>query len=81
MAPAVESIGGACGQGRPKCGALRDCRGVLLGGGAAYTVGAIVVGARWPDPWTDSFGYHEIWHVFVVIAASLHTAMAVSLAW
>lgn len=54
---------------------------LLLGGGAAYTLGAIVVGARWPDPWTDSFGYHEIWHVFVVIAVALHAAMAVSLAW
>ncbi|MEQ8840539.1 MAG: hemolysin III family protein [Acidimicrobiales bacterium] len=54
---------------------------LLLGGGAAYTVGAIVVGARWPDPWTDSFGYHEIWHVFVVVGVALHTAMAVSLAW
>lgn len=54
---------------------------LLLGGGAAYTLGAIVVGARWPDPWTDSFGYHEIWHVFVVLAVALHVAMAVSLAW
>lgn len=54
---------------------------LLLGGGAAYTVGAIVVGARWPDPWTDSFGYHEIWHVFVVVAVALHVGMAVSLAW
>lgn len=54
---------------------------LLLGGGAAYTIGAIVVGSRWPDPWTDSFGYHEIWHVFVVLAVALHAAMAVSLAW
>ena len=54
--------------------------GLLLGGGAAYTLGAIVVGARWPDPWTDSFGYHEIWHVFVVLAVVLHTAMVMSLA-
>ena len=54
---------------------------LLLTGGAAYTVGAIVVGARWPDPWTDSFGYHEIWHVFVVVAVGLHAAMAISLAW
>jgi hemolysin III len=54
---------------------------LLLGGGAAYTVGAFVVGGQWPDPWTDSFGYHEIWHVFVVAAVGLHTAMAVSLAW
>lgn len=54
---------------------------LLLAGGAAYTVGAIIVGSRWPDPWTDSFGYHEIWHVFVLIAVGLHVAMAVSLAW
>ena len=54
---------------------------LLLGGGAAYTLGAIVVGARWPDPWTDSFGYHEIWHAFVVVAVGLHVTMAVSLAW
>lgn len=53
---------------------------LLLGGGAAYTLGAIVVGARRPDPWTDTFGYHEIWHVFVVVAVAVHTAMAVSLA-
>lgn len=51
----------------------------LLGGGAAYTVGAIVVGARRPDPWPEAFGYHEIWHVFVVVAAALHVAMAVAL--
>jgi hemolysin III len=51
----------------------------LFGGGAAYTLGAIVVGARRPDPWTDVFGYHEIWHVFVVIAVALHVALAASL--
>lgn len=52
---------------------------LLLAGGAAYTTGAIVVGARWPDPWPESFGYHEIWHVFVVVAVVLHVAMAISL--
>ena len=54
---------------------------LLFAGGAAYTLGAVVVGARWPDPWTDVFGYHEIWHVFVVLAVGLHTAMAASLGW
>jgi len=52
---------------------------LLMGGGAAYTIGAVVVGARWPDPWPDSFGYHEIWHVLVVVAVVLHVAMAISL--
>ena len=54
--------------------------GLLLGGAAAYTLGAIVVGARWPDPWTDTFGYHEIWHVHVVVAVVCHGALAASLA-
>lgn len=41
-------------------------------GGALYTVGALVVGSQWPDPWPATFGYHEIWHVMVVLALSLH---------
>ena len=54
---------------------------LLCGGGAAYATGAVVVGARRPDPWTDVFGYHEIWHVFVVIAAVCHYLLAARLAW
>lgn len=45
---------------------------LTAGGGAVYTVGALVVGARWPDPWPHVFGYHEIWHVMVAIAATMH---------
>ena len=52
---------------------------LLMVGGAFYAVGAIIVGAQWPDPWTDSFGYHEIWHVFVVVATVLHYALALQL--
>jgi hemolysin III len=48
--------------------------GVLLiaGGGLLYTIGAIVHAAHKPDPWPDTFGYHEIFHVFVILAALLH---------
>jgi hemolysin III len=48
--------------------------GVLLIalGGFFYTVGAIVHAARKPDPWPETFGYHEIFHVFVILAALLH---------
>jgi hemolysin III len=48
--------------------------GVLLiaGGGLCYTVGAIVHAARKPDPWPETFGYHEIFHVLVIVAALLH---------
>lgn len=54
---------------------------LLYGGGAVYTVGAVVVGSQRPDPWPDVFGYHEIWHVFVVVAVVCHTWMAASLGW
>jgi hemolysin III len=48
--------------------------GVLLiaGGGLLYTVGAVVHAARKPDPWPETFGYHEVFHVFVILAVILH---------
>jgi hemolysin III len=48
--------------------------GVLLiaGGGLCYTIGAIVHAARRPDPWPATFGYHEIFHGFVILAALMH---------
>jgi hemolysin III len=45
--------------------------GLLAGGGLCYMVGAIVHAARKPDPWPEVFGYHEIFHVFVILAALL----------
>jgi hemolysin III len=45
---------------------------LLLAGGAAYTVGAGVYAFRWPDPFPRVFGYHEIFHVLVVGAATCH---------
>ena len=53
----------------------------LFAGGVAYTVGAVIVGVRRPDPWPDVFGYHEVWHVFVVVAVVCHTVMSASLGW
>ena len=50
---------------------------LLLAGGALYTVGAIVVGARRPDPRPHVFGYHEIWHLFVIGAVAVHYVLVV----
>jgi hemolysin III len=52
---------------------------VLLAlGGLAYTAGAVVYARRRPDPRPATFGYHEIFHVLVVVAAAAHfTAVAV----
>lgn len=45
---------------------------LLLGGGLIYTVGAFIVGARRPDPNPNVFGYHEIWHLFVIAGNAVH---------
>ena len=52
---------------------------LILGGGVSYTLGAICLAAKRPDPWPTVFGYHEIFHAFTVVAAALQFA-AMSLA-
>jgi hemolysin III len=44
---------------------------MMLGGGL-YVAGAIVYGLQRPDPLPEFFGYHEIFHAFVVAAAAVH---------
>lgn len=50
--------------------------GVLIGGGLLYTIGAVIYGRRSPDPFPRFFGFHEIFHLFV-IAGSVVFATAV----
>ena len=52
-----------------------DTAGLLLAGGLLYTVGAVVVAVQRPDPAPRVFGYHEVWHLLVVLAVVLHYAM------
>ena len=47
---------------------------LIVAGGVAYTVGFPVLVRRRPDPWPATFGYHEVWHLLVVVAAGLHFA-------
>jgi hemolysin III len=47
---------------------------LMLGGGAAYTVGAVVYAIKRPDPWPRVFGFHEVFHLFTLIGAGLHLA-------
>lgn len=50
---------------------------LFAAGGVLYTAGAIVYAARRPDPWPRTFGFHEIFHACVVLAAVTHfVAMA-----
>jgi hemolysin III len=48
--------------------------GLLALGGALYTAGAIVYARRNPDPRPEVFGYHEIFHLLVIVAAACQFA-------
>jgi len=45
---------------------------LLAAGGVLYIVGAAVYAFQRPDPLPAVFGYHEIFHALVVVAAALH---------
>lgn len=49
-------------------------------GGLLYTAGAIVYALHRPNPWPTTFGYHEIFHLLVVIAALAQYVAVFSLA-
>ncbi len=48
------------------------CVALMSAGGVAYTVGAIGFGRRWPTLGPSVFSYHEVWHVFTLLAAGSH---------
>ncbi|HEX8170954.1 MAG TPA: hemolysin III family protein [Thermoanaerobaculia bacterium] len=45
---------------------------LVLAGGIAYTLGAVVYAARRPDPYPRVFGYHEVFHALTIVGALLH---------
>jgi hemolysin III len=47
---------------------------LLAAGGVLYTAGAIVYAGKRPDPWPRTFGFHEVFHAFVILAAAAHFA-------
>ena len=44
----------------------------LVAGGVLYTVGAVFYSLRRPRGWPGVFGYHELWHLFVLAASATH---------
>jgi len=46
--------------------------GFVVLGGLLYTAGAIVFSRKRPDPNPATFGYHEVWHSFVVAGSLCH---------
>lgn len=47
---------------------------MLLAGGIAYTVGAVIYALKWPKLNLKNFGFHEIFHLFVMVGTAFHVA-------
>ena len=47
---------------------------LLLGGGLAYTLGAVIYAWRRPDPFPRVLGYHEVFHGLTIVAAGCQYA-------
>ena len=52
-------------------GAGLACMLLILAGCIAYSVGAVVYALRRPDPSPAVFGYHEVFHLLIVVAVAL----------
>jgi hemolysin III len=48
---------------------------LVAAGGVLYTLGAVVYASKRPDPSPTVFGYHEIFHLLVIVAAALQYAV------
>src|SRR5438094_589265 len=44
----------------------------LVAGGVLYTLGAVIYAVKWPDPAPRVFGFHEVFHVFVLAGSITH---------
>ena len=45
---------------------------LVIAGGVAYTLGAVVYARKRPDPWPRVFGFHELFHALTVVAIVAH---------
>ena len=45
---------------------------LLIVGGGLYTLGALVYGFTWPDPWPTWYGFHEVFHTLTIAAFIVH---------
>lgn len=44
----------------------------LLAGGIFYTIGALIYGFKWPKLKNPNFGFHEIFHIFILLGSLCH---------
>ncbi|WP_229595895.1 PAQR family membrane homeostasis protein TrhA [Pseudodesulfovibrio sediminis] len=46
--------------------------GWLVAGGLSYSIGAVIYAIKWPNPLPGHFGFHEIFHLFVIGGSACH---------
>jgi hemolysin III len=51
----------------------------LLAGGLLYSFGAVCYTLKRPDPFPGFFGFHEVWHLFVMAGSLAHFVMVYNL--
>ncbi|MRR14024.1 hemolysin III family protein, partial [archaeon] len=44
----------------------------LVAGGILYSLGALIYAFKKPDPFPGTFGFHEIFHIFVMLGSTAH---------
>ncbi len=44
----------------------------VLAGGLVYSAGALIYGLKRPNPIPGVFGFHELWHLFVMAGSACH---------
>jgi hemolysin III len=45
---------------------------LVIVGGALFSFGAVCYALHRPNPWPRWFGYHEIFHLFVIAGVAVH---------
>jgi hemolysin III len=51
----------------------------LLAGGMSYTLGACVYAFKWPRLFQGVFGFHELWHIAVLMGFGFHFLLVLGL--
>lgn len=53
--------------------------GLMIGGGVAYTIGAVIYATKCCNFWPRRFGFHEVFHLFVSAGGVTHFIMMLAL--
>ncbi len=53
--------------------------GLILGGGLAYTLGALAYATKRPNLRPGVFGYHEAFHAMTLVGAAMHFAVIIGI--